>query len=541
MPAKNQLDKVRNGPPLDERLIALTGVVANRLKGMSSQQRLWTILSGGVALLALTGVLWYASRPDWRVLYAGLDPQDSREMATQLTAAGIAFDVSADGGTLRVTSDTLDKARLQTAAKGGPKSGRMGFELFDKPNWVGSEFDEKVNYQRALEGELEHTIATLGSVQSARVHLVLPHDSLFSDQQRQAKASVVLKLKHRSMTSDESDSVRNLVANAVDDLRPDSVVLVSADGQLPLSAKGPDAESQLREQALTEKLIETLEPVVGAGNVRASVNVEYDRSQSDETDETYDPNGSVPLSMQRSEQSSGATPIAAGVPGTASNAPNVQPPLFPQQSSSPQSVKQESGTYGVSKKVRHSVDSAAKVGRITAAIVVNNRLLPPAGKGKQSEWQARTPEEMKQIAALAQAAVGFDAERGDAVQVENLAFEDNAGLTSLTMPQQLLKLAGQAPGLLRTATILLAVLAVLVLVVRPVTKKMTAALLLPAPAVKAPASQQALAVREPVELPMVAVEIEHQRAQQLFEEVAGRLKNQPAQGSRLLQSWIHSE
>jgi len=144
MPAKHQLDTVRIDKPLDERLIALTGIVGNRLKGMSSQQRLWAMISGGMALLALTGVLWYASRPDWRILYAGLDPQDSREMATQLTAAGIAFDVSADGGTLRVTSDTLDKARLQTAAKGGPKSGRMGFELFDKPNWVGSEFDEKV-------------------------------------------------------------------------------------------------------------------------------------------------------------------------------------------------------------------------------------------------------------------------------------------------------------------------------------------------------------------------------------------------------------
>lgn len=145
MPAKHQLDTVRNDQPLDERLVALTGIVANRFKGMSSQQRLWTMISGGVVLLALAGVLWYASRPDWRILYAGLDPQDSREMATQLTAAGIAFDVSADGGTLRVASDTLDKARLQTAAKGGPKSGRMGFELFDKPNWVGSEFDEKVN------------------------------------------------------------------------------------------------------------------------------------------------------------------------------------------------------------------------------------------------------------------------------------------------------------------------------------------------------------------------------------------------------------
>ena len=105
-------------------------------------------------------------------------------MAAELTAANIPFDVSPDGTALRVSSDTLDKARLVTTAKGGPRSGRMGFELFDKPNWVGSEFDEKVNYQRALEGELEHTINTLSDVESSRVHLVMPHDSLFTDDQR---------------------------------------------------------------------------------------------------------------------------------------------------------------------------------------------------------------------------------------------------------------------------------------------------------------------------------------------------------------------
>jgi flagellar M-ring protein FliF len=326
-----------------------SGAVA-RIGRLNPQQRLRAALSAAVVILAFAGLLWYAAKPDTRVLYAALNSDDARQIAAALTAAGLPFEVSPDGATIRVPSDSLDKARLVTTAKGGPKSGRMGFELFDKPNWVGSEFDEKVNYQRALEGELEHTIASMGSIESARVHLTMPHDSLFSDQQREAKGSVVLKLKHRSLSAEEADSVRNLVASAVDDLSPDNVILADADGHAVLGRKSASAEAEAHEQSLAERLIETLEPVAGVGNVRASVNVDYDTSVSDETDESYDPASVITLSMQKSQQTSTPPPAAAGVPGTASNAPNAQPPLFPSQASSVQNATQENGTYGASKR-----------------------------------------------------------------------------------------------------------------------------------------------------------------------------------------------
>ncbi len=196
-----------------------------------------------------------------------------------------------------------------TAAK-GLKSGRLGFEIFDKPNWVGSEFDEQVNYQRALEGELEHTVGTLSDVQSARVHLVLPHDSLFREAERPAKASVVLKLRHRTLADGEPEAIRNLVASAVDGLTPERVVLVDAAGHLPLGPKTADALRLSAEQALEEKLIATLEPVTGAGNVRASVTLDYDPAATEETKESYDPDQTVTLSMQRTEQS--LRPAAGG-------------------------------------------------------------------------------------------------------------------------------------------------------------------------------------------------------------------------------------
>ena len=303
---ENQQIQPAQQPGMPQRASAMMQSLAARLRGMEGQQRLWLLGAGGLALLCILGILWFATRTDWKVLYAGLESADAREIASELTAANIPFDVSPDGATLRVPATNLDKARLATTAKGGPRSGRMGFELFDKPNWIGSEFDEKVNYQRALEGELEHTINTLSEVESARVHLVMPHDSLYTSQQRNAKASVVLKLKRRSLSDEQADAIRNLVASAVDDLHPEDVALVDAEGRLQLGRRNASADAAAHEQELAAKLIETLEPVAGVGNVRASVNVDYDSSTADEVDETYDPNNVVTLSMQRSEQTSGA-------------------------------------------------------------------------------------------------------------------------------------------------------------------------------------------------------------------------------------------
>ena len=517
-----------------------TANLSSRLAQMDARQRTWLLAAMGCALVCCAGLLWYGMRTDWRVLYAGLEPDDARLMASELTAASIPFDVSPDGGTLRVPAPDLDKARLTTTAKGGPKSGRMGFELFDKPNWIGSDFDEKVNYQRALEGELEHTINTLSAVESSRVHLVMPHDSLFTDQQRAAKASVVLRLRHRSLNSDEADSIRNLVASAVDDLQPENVALMDTDGR-SLDKKTGDAETEQHEQELTDKLIETIEPVAGAGNVRASVNVEYDTSSADEVDETYDPSNVVTLSMQRTDQTSGAQPVAAGVPGTDSNAPNVKPPLYPTQTTGVQSLKQESGTYGASKRVRHLMQGAGKIRRITAAVLINNRMME---NGKQVSWQPRTPQEMKNIEDLAQAAIGFDPSRGDQVHVENIAFEDNGGLPQETIGDRIRRGAGDWNSLLKYGIILLAMLGLFLVVIRPVMRNL-GSLIDGDGGALASGAHDSLPHGEtkPPQLTIeeLAAEKQKQHAQMVFENVAEQLRRDPAQTSRLLQSWIHSE
>jgi flagellar M-ring protein FliF len=507
---------------------------------MAPQQRRWTITSSIMLGLLLGGLLWYGLRTDWRTLYAGLDPDDARQVGLTLTQAQIPYDLADNGTTLRVAAAQLDKARLATATK-GVKSGRMGFELFDKPNWVGSEFDEQVNYQRALEGELEHTVGSLADVASARVHLVLAHDSLFRDQDRPAKASVVLKLRRGNLADGEADAIRNLVASAVDGLAADRVVLVDASGHLPLGPRTPEALQLGAEQALEEKLISTLEPVTGIGNVRASVTLDYDVDALEETKESYDPAQSATLSMERSEQSTGAQPVAAGVPGTASNVPNSQAlPVYPKQTTQPQVLKSESGTYGVSKTVRHLVESPGRVHRLTAAIVVNDRLIQAESKTAAAKWQPRSSDELRDFTALAQAAVGFDASRGDVVTVQDLSFEENRTQPMPSALAQVLPKLEGSPLLVKYLSLLIGLMAVLAFGVRPALRKTAAewkgAAPHELPRGATAAHQAALPPSEPAFPDPGRV-----RAQEIFEQVARQIKDEPTQSSRLLQSWIHSD
>ena len=525
-------------PQLTDRLAGLWGRTRVYWAEMHPAQRGWTV----VLILLLTGLVgglfWYGMRPDWHVLYANMDPEDVRSTGQVLAQAQIPFEPAADGAGIMVPAAQLDKARLVTAAK-GTKSGRLGFELFDKPNWVGSEFDEQVNYQRALEGELEHTVGTLSDVQSARVHLVLPHDSLFRDAERPAKASVVLRLRRRTLAEGEPEAIRNLVSSAVDGLTPEHVVLVDAAGHLPLGPKSADALRLSAEQALEEKLTTTLEPVTGAGNVRASVTLDYDSIAAEETKESYDPDQTVTLSMQRTEQASGSQPVAAGIPGVASNAPNAQAlPVYPAQSADPQTAKSEASTYAATKTLRHVIESPGRVRRLTAAIVVNDRLAQPATKDKAAEWQSRSPEELRNLTALAQAAVGFDAARGDLLEVENLAFEDNGFQPPVSLPSKILSTAEGSPVLIKYAALFAGLLVVVAFGVRPALRHARLGSSARGGGRELPGHAESAAFRppEPVEIDPARI-----RTQEIFEQVTDHLKREPTQSSRLLQSWIHSD
>lgn len=542
MPTAQQLEKPNTaaaGPAKAVGLVTIVRSTEERWAAMNPLQRRWAGVAGLLIAGVAGGLLWLGMRTDWRTLYANLDPEDARQVSMLLTQAQIPFDVSADGAAIRVPAPHLDKARLAAAAKGGAHSGRLGFEIFDKPNWVGSEFDEHVNYQRALEGELEHTVASLSDIESARVHLVMPHESLFREQERPAKASVVLKLRHRSLADGEAEAICNLVASAVDGLSPDRVVLVDAAGGLPLGAKTTEAVRLSAEQALEQKLISTLEPVTGANNVRASVTLDYEAASTEQTDETYNPDQTVTLSMQRSEQTSGPQSVAAGVPGTASNSAGGQAlPVYPPQNSASQSVKNESGTYGASRTVRHTVEAPGRIRRLTAAIVVNHRMVAPGNRNGSPNWQMRSADELRNLTTLAQAAVGFDSGRGDLITVQDLPFDENLPGPPASLWSRVLSQLEASPFLLKYAALLMGIGIVAAFGVRPAVRRSMAGR-----RDRVSSAERALpdAGEGKVWAAPAQSDPERLRAQEIFEQVSDHLKREPTHSSRLLQSWIHSE
>src|SRR6202046_220090 len=203
-------------------------------RGLSLTQKAG--LAAGFVVIA--AILWIfvalLGQPKYVTLYSGLRPEEAQSMASRLAAKSIPHQISADGGSLLVPEDKLDASRLETAAAGLPRSARLGFELFYTPNVAGSDFTEKVNYQRALEGELERTLGTLSEVEGVRVHLVLPQESLFTEQEHAAKAAVIIKTRGGRLSEQAQLAIPQLVASAVEGLRPENVTVVDADSNTPL-------------------------------------------------------------------------------------------------------------------------------------------------------------------------------------------------------------------------------------------------------------------------------------------------------------------
>lgn len=456
------------------------------LRGLTPTQI--ALLVGSCALVGVT--IWIFVRllggADYKPLYTGLAQGDAQALTQELAAQNIDFQISSDGTTVLVPSDQIDKARLGVASRGPLSSGRMGFELFDKPNWSGSDFSEKVNYQRALETELERTIQTMNGVEAVRVHLVLPHESLFTERERPAKAAVVLKLRGTRMSDQVGRSVANLVSSAWDDLSPQNVTVITTDGQMPGEIHGESGDGSGGmadlETAMAERVVQVLTPIVGSDHVRSSVTIEYDPTSGESTQDVYDPTASAVLTSQTSQETAdGLEP--SGIPGTASNAPNTPPAgAAANQANTDQSgqaIRTESKTFAVSHTVRHLIEPAGRIKRVAAAILVDDVVEAKTENGKATEARRkRTPEEMKQIEDLAKAAIGWDGGRGDQISVQNISFHspevEKPGPPSI--PDRVRVVAERWTGLLRYVAVFVLFLLVYFLILNPVKSRVLTAI-----------------------------------------------------------------
>jgi flagellar M-ring protein FliF len=360
----------------------------------------------------------------------------------------------------------------------------MGFELFDKPNWSGSDFSEKVSYQRALEAELERTIQTMDGVEAVRVHLVIPHESLFTDRERPAKAAVVLKLRGQRMSDQIGTSVANLVSSAWDDLSPQNVTVVTTDGHRPGIGHGSYGDTASGsgdlETVMAEKVVQVLNPIVGPDHVKSSVSIEYDPTSGESTQDMYDPNSTVVLSSQVSQEtSSDAQP--SGIPGTPTNAPNVQPsgPAGNQTKVEEASdgIRTENKTFAVSHTTRHLIEPPGRIKRVAAAILVDDVVETKMADGKQVQTRRkRTPEEMKQITDLSKAALGWDATRGDQISVEEVMFQspETESPAPVSLPEKVRLVTLKWIDAIRYAALLVLFLLVYLLVLKPVMQMVSA-------------------------------------------------------------------
>jgi len=392
-----------------------------------------------------------------------------------------------------------------------------------------------VNYQRALEGELERTIQTLSEVEAARVHIVLPRESLFTDRERDAKASIVLKL--RRLPSHESEqAIIQLVSGAVENLRPENVTLVDSTGRVLSSARRPggNAVDGELERSLTAKLLATVEPIVGRDHVRASVNVEYDLASTEDNHETYDPASAVPISIQKSEQISSDQP-QGGVPGTASNVPTGKaqvPATVTAALGTSQSSRNESSTFAVNRSVRRVTQPAGGIRRISAAVLLD------ANSGQ------RSPEQIQQIAALARAALDIDSKRGDTIEVQSIAFAPVTVETPVkpSLPVRVSNVVQGWANALRYVAIALLFAVVYFFVLRPVRKQLlvtmrqaTSQSAVQAAAIAAAAAKQPLPAGTAGAAGLPPSQVGDP---ELRRQIVDKVKREPAGASRLIQSWV---
>jgi flagellar M-ring protein FliF len=387
-----------------------------------------------VAMLVAVGVgswLW-SSAPDYKLLYANVSDRDGGAIIAALAQANVPYKVAEGGNAILVPARQVHDTRLRLASQGLPRGGVVGFELLENQKLGATQFQEQVNYQRALEGELARSIQTLSAVASARVHLAIPKPSVFLREQQKPSASVIVNLHvGRALDRSQVAGIAHLVSSSVADLPINAVSVLDQSGNL-LSAQqgagnGLDGDQlayvNAIEAATNKRIADILEPIAGRANVRVQVMAELDFSQTESTAETYAPNqmpqSAVVRSERRSESSEPVAPAAQGVPGAASNQPRAASAAANEPVGATASTKKDSTiNYEVDKTVRRVRTPVGVVKRLSAAVLVNHR----KAAGVNGAFQPLPESDMAQIGALAKEAMGFSQERGDTISIANVPF-----------------------------------------------------------------------------------------------------------------------
>ncbi|MDH5632745.1 MAG: flagellar basal-body MS-ring/collar protein FliF [Gammaproteobacteria bacterium] len=454
------------------------------------------LMIGLAASIALgVAVALWSQKPSFQLLYGNLAERDLMQVVEALDQAQIPYQVEYRSGAVMVPDDELHKAKLRLASQGLPQSRDDGFELMEKGNGFGvSQFMETARYNRALAGELARTIKTIRNVDSARVHLAMPRQTMFVNSKQKTTASVFVNLyPGRRLNKGQVDGIVHLVASSIPSLSPENVTVVDQKGRLLTSESDNDAEmaadhlefAQRMEDSYVRRIEDLLVPIIGEGKIKAKVALSFEQTITEQTREDYEPDPTAIRSEQVHEETSLENRLA-GVPGALANTP-------PGAGSAPEVVagpgaggetrpetadkndirtRKATRNYELDRVISHTRTVPGAVKRVSVAVVVDDRIKPDADGKPVSE--PRSEEELARITELVKQAVGFNAERGDAVQVVNSSFY----LTTEEAVEAIEEPIWQQPWVHDIAKQVLGAIGVLLLilmVLRPAMRNLTAA------------------------------------------------------------------
>lgn len=525
----------------------------------------------GAILLGMVGFfIFLATRlatPSMVLLYGDLSADDSTRITSQLSGQNIPFELGQGGSQIMVPSDRALKLRVSLASQGIPSGGSLGYELFDEQETIGTtSFVQNINLVRALEGELARTIQTISTVRSARIHLVLPRRELFSREKSQPTASITLQLGGGSLEKNQISGIQHLVAAAVPGLQPNRVSIISGSGKLLAGGFEEDSGTSLAAKAeeqrrnFERRIARTIETLlgktVGFGKVRAEVKADMDFDRISTTDEKWDPEGQVVRSTQSIEESNqtrdteGTQPVSVGT-----NLPDPSAASGENASSSAaQSRTEETVNFEVSKKIVNHVREAGIINRLSVAVLVDG--VRGLDDDNDPTYQPRSEAEMELLATLVRGAIGFNADRGDTVEVINMEF---AEVIEEEPPLDLF-FGLDKNDLLRMAEVLvLSIVAILVilLVVRPLVSRAFESIPSAAAAGERLLADQAAAAAAALTAPGIPSEatVEEEQFEELIDidRVEGRVKassvkkvgeiveKHPEEALSIVRAWMYQE
>lgn len=406
-------------------------------------RRIGLIAIAGLLLAAMTGIIVWSGKTDYKVLYTELTKDDSATIARMLEEGKIPYQVKDDGKTILVPEDHVEIWRLEIAKRGVNFTGTVGYEVFDKQAFGTTSFVQKINKQRALEGELVKTIMHIKGITRARIHLSIPESSPFVSERKPPSASVVLDIERGvTMTNDEVKGIQSLISSSVDGMRTPNVVVLDSRGK-KLSDNDGDSMSQETANKMTlesklnsqyeKKVEEILSRVIGEGKVIAKVAVKMDFTEKVETQTTYDNENTAVVSEVRNEQKMvGVRPSPQGIPGARSNLPGEAPQPGIPETRNDVDKSLVTRNMAVPTVVTKSKKPTAEIANLSVAVMVDGKKVPVLGDNGQpllnedgvriTKYQAWSEEELQNFQQIVTSALGIKASRGDTIVIKNMEF-----------------------------------------------------------------------------------------------------------------------